>query len=90
MDDVLTTMEAAQYLRLSTDTIKRLSRSGQVAAAKVGRQWRWRRKDLDEFLAMGGTRVRWVRDDGYVAECERRLQEGPRLTTEEMEAELGL
>jgi len=89
MQDVLTTTEAAQYLRLSTDTIKRLARSGQVAAAKVGRQWRWRKADLDEFLARGGTRFRVVRDDAYAAECERRLQE-PRLTTEEMEAELGL
>lgn len=86
MADVMTTKEAADYLRLSTDTLKRLARSGCLFAAKVGRQWRWRKSDLDEFLARGG----WEEDDGeYFAELERRLKE-PRISNEQMRAEFRL
>ena len=89
MAEVLTTKEAAAYMRLSTDTLKRLARSGRLLAAKAGRQWRWRKADLDEFLTSGGLYVRQVKDDAYVTDCEARAQER-RLSPEELKARLGL
>jgi excisionase family DNA binding protein len=89
MAEVLTTREAADYLRLSTDTVKRLARSGTLFAAKAGRQWRWRKSDLDEFLARRGTWGDEEDDEEYVAEVLRRMKE-PRLANEQVRAELGL
>ena len=49
--DILTVREAADYLRISEDTVRRLLRAGRLPGRKVGlRQWRIRRVDLDEFL----------------------------------------
>jgi len=73
--------EAAEYLRLSTDTLKRLARNGSLFAAKAGRQWRWRKSDLDDFLARGG--VREELDKEYVADIQRRLNE-PTISHEEL------
>lgn len=52
--EVLTSEQAAEYLKLTTDALKRLARAGRVPAAKVGRRWRFRKADLDEWLARGG------------------------------------
>ena len=46
----LTADEAAEYLRVSRSTIIRLMKSGDLAAAKIGRQWRVKKADLDDFL----------------------------------------
>lgn len=55
MADVLKTSEAADYLRISTDKLKRLARAGLLPAAKIGRGWRFRKVDLDDWLSRGGT-----------------------------------
>jgi excisionase family DNA binding protein len=46
----LTTEEVLGYLRVTPRTIYRLIRSGELPAVRVGRQWRFRRRDLDEWL----------------------------------------
>ena len=41
--ELLTVKEAAKWLKLSHDTLRRLLREGKVAGEKVGGQWRvWR------------------------------------------------
>ena len=45
-DEFLTTDEAAMALKVSTKTVLRLVRSGQLPACKVGRAYRIRRTDL--------------------------------------------
>ncbi|HEV8276897.1 MAG TPA: helix-turn-helix domain-containing protein [Streptosporangiaceae bacterium] len=51
-DPVMTTKEAAEYLKLSVRTLLRLRvDGGGPAAAKIGRQWRYRRSQLDAWLA---------------------------------------
>ena len=54
MASVMTTREAAEYLRTSEDSIKRFARAGQIPAAKLGRAWRFVKDDLDRWLARGG------------------------------------
>jgi excisionase family DNA binding protein len=52
--EVLDLQGAAEYLGVKTRTLGELVRTGQVPAAKVGRQWRFLRSQLTEWLAKGG------------------------------------
>jgi excisionase family DNA binding protein len=47
---ILTTEEVLGYLRVTPGTIYRLIRTGELPALRIGRQWRFRRSDLDEWL----------------------------------------
>jgi excisionase family DNA binding protein len=72
MQDVLTVDEAAAFLRCSADTVKRQARAGRLPASKIGRAWRFRRADLDRWLAEGGTRREELEDEGLLLEIEER------------------
>lgn len=52
-DEVLTPDEAAGLLKLSTKTVLRHARRGELPGAKVGRVWRFRRSELLAFLTSG-------------------------------------
>lgn len=52
--EVLDLEGAADYLGVKSRTLGELVRTGQVPAAKVGRQWRFLRSQLTEWLARGG------------------------------------
>lgn len=54
-DEILTAQEAAEYLKLHAETVKAKARQGLLPAAKVGREWRFRKPDLDAWLSNGGT-----------------------------------
>ena len=66
MDDAfLTTEEVLEYLQVNLRTVYRLIKAGKIPAVRVGRQWRFRKRDLDAWLEAqrtrarrGGTRVR--------------------------------
>jgi len=47
MDEMLTTAEAAELLRVSEFTIRRWCASGRLPAIKLGRDWRISRTRLD-------------------------------------------
>jgi excisionase family DNA binding protein len=47
----LTVAEVAAQLRVSTMTVYRLIRSGELTAARIGKSYRLRPADLDAFLA---------------------------------------
>jgi excisionase family DNA binding protein len=47
----LTTEEVLGYLRTTPRTIYRLIRTGELPAVRIGRQWRFRRTDLDAWVA---------------------------------------
>lgn len=49
--DVMTIEEAAAYLRVHPQTIRRRLKDGTLPGAQIGRTWRVRRADLDRFLA---------------------------------------
>jgi excisionase family DNA binding protein len=73
--DVMDTREAAAYLRLSVETIKRKARAGAIPSAKVGRGWRFRRADLDAWLSRGGTLSEERVDKGIVLAVEKAMQD---------------
>lgn len=50
-DSFLTTEEVLQYLQLNLKTVYRLIRAGKLPAVRVGRQWRFRKRDIDAWLA---------------------------------------
>jgi excisionase family DNA binding protein len=50
MEAFLTTEEVLSYLKITPRTIYRLIRSGELPAVRIGRQWRFRREDLDRWL----------------------------------------
>ena len=57
MDDTfLTTEEVLDYLQVNLRTVYRLIKAGRIPAVRVGRQWRFRRADLDAWLESQGTR----------------------------------
>lgn len=50
---VLTADQAAQLLKVSTKTVLRLARHGELPAHKVGRSWRFSRAALLGWLDRG-------------------------------------
>lgn len=49
---VWTPSEAADYLRVSVNTVHELCRTRQLRATRVGRQWRILKTDLDAYLGI--------------------------------------
>lgn len=47
---MMSIFEAAKYLGISVFSLRKLARERRVPAGKVGRQWRFRKEDLDSFL----------------------------------------
>jgi excisionase family DNA binding protein len=50
MQAFLTTDEVLGYLKTTPRTIYRLIRNGELPAVRIGRQWRFRRADLDRWV----------------------------------------
>ena len=48
--EVLTLGEVAGYLRLSTKTVSRMARAGELPAFKAGNHWRVRRAELEDWI----------------------------------------
>ena len=46
----LTTDEVLEYLQVNLRTVYRLIKAGKIPAVRVGRQWRFRKGDLDTWL----------------------------------------
>ena len=51
MNFAMTVGEVAQVLRISNMTVYRLISSGQLAAVRVGKSYRLREEDVDQYLA---------------------------------------
>ena len=51
---LLTVNEAAVYLNVERSTLYRFMRQGELApSARVGKRWRFRLEELDEYLERG-------------------------------------
>jgi excisionase family DNA binding protein len=46
----LTTDEVLEYLQVNLRTVYRLIKAGKIPAVRVGRQWRFRKRDIDGWL----------------------------------------
>ena len=58
-ESFLTTEEVLEYLQVNLRTVYRLIKAGKIPAVRVGRQWRFRKSDIDAWLE--GQRVRGPR-----------------------------
>jgi len=53
-EEIMPIEECAKYLKTSVSTIYRLAQQGKIPATKVGNQWRFQKKKIDEWLEKGG------------------------------------
>ena len=49
-ESFLTTEEVLEYLQVNLRTVYRLIKAGRIPAVRVGRQWRFRKRDIDAWL----------------------------------------
>jgi len=67
MAELMTVEEVADYLRVTKKTIYRLLEGNKIPATKVGRQWRFEKVAIDEWLrenSVGGkSRILVIDDD---------------------------
>jgi excisionase family DNA binding protein len=70
MDEVVLTLEqVAEFLQVSETTVYQLTRSGELPARKVGREWRYLKSDLVVWLRQGGSSIEGkVQLDGFGGE----------------------
>ena len=86
-DTFLTTEEVLDYLQVNLRTVYRLIKAGKIPAVRVGRQWRFKREDLDAWLDSQRTRRR----PGGPASSpagETRSTETPRILVVDDEASI--
>ena len=53
MDKWLTIEQIAEYLQMSTSSIYKMAQKGKIPAYKVGRQWRFRKEEIDRWIKKG-------------------------------------
>lgn len=64
-DEILTIEEVAVYLKASKRTVYRLAASGQIPGFKLGGTWRFRKGELNRWIASQiGQAVDQERDEG--------------------------
>ncbi|HOJ16777.1 MAG TPA: helix-turn-helix domain-containing protein [Caldisericia bacterium] len=50
MDKWLTLEQIAEYLQMSTSSIYKMAQAGRIPAYKVGRQWRFKKEEIDSWV----------------------------------------
>jgi excisionase family DNA binding protein len=89
--EIMTAEEAAAYLRTSIYTLKARARAGTVPAMKLGREWRFTRSELDEWLTTGAAEYEALVDEGMAAVMNERMAAGgPSSSLAEVRERLGL
>jgi len=48
--EIMTVMEVARFLRVPKSTVYKLARLGQLPASKIGKHWRFLRRDIHEWM----------------------------------------
>lgn len=48
--EILTVMDVARFLRVPKSTVYKLARVGELPASKIGKHWRFLRRDIHEWL----------------------------------------
>lgn len=82
----LTTEEVLEYLQVNLRTVYRLIKAGKIPAVRVGRQWRFRKRDIDAWL--DGQRPHGERAGTTAAERPARAADRPRVLVVDDEASI--
>jgi excisionase family DNA binding protein len=48
--EILTVMDVARFLRVPKSTVYKLARIGELPASKIGKHWRFLRRDIHEWM----------------------------------------
>lgn len=48
--EILTVTEVARFLRVPKSTVYKLARLGQLPASKIGKHWRFLRRDIHDWM----------------------------------------
>lgn len=49
-NEILTIMDVARFLRVPKSTVYKLARASELPASKIGKHWRFLRRDIHEWL----------------------------------------
>jgi excisionase family DNA binding protein len=49
-DEIMTVEQVAKYLKLKPQTVYKWAQEGQIPGTKLGKEWRFRRRILDEWI----------------------------------------
>jgi excisionase family DNA binding protein len=82
----LTTEEVLEYLQVNLRTVYRLIKAGKIPAVRVGRQWRFRKRDIDAWLE--SQRPRTVRSAPAPARIQAAATARPRVLVVDDEASI--
>ena len=50
MDEIMTIEEVAKYLKLKPQTIYTWAQNGKIPAAKLGKEWRFKKSVIDKWF----------------------------------------
>jgi excisionase family DNA binding protein len=82
----LTTDDVLEYLQVNLRTVYRLIKAGRIPAIRVGRQWRFRKRDIDAWLE--SQRPRAVRPAAAPARATASVVARPRVLVADDEASI--
>jgi len=82
----LTTEEVLEYLQVNLRTVYRLIKAGKIPAVRVGRQWRFRKRDIDAWLE--SQRPRTERSAPAAARIQAPATGRPRILVVDDEASI--
>jgi len=54
--ELMTTAQAAAFLNLNENVLRRWARQGKIPAGKLGQKWCFSKRQLIEFVEAGGSR----------------------------------
>lgn len=49
-NDIMTLEEVAEYLKMKPPTVYKWAQEGQIPGAKLGKEWRFRKRIIDEWV----------------------------------------
>ena len=75
--EILTLEQAAEFLQISTRTVQRLVRDGQMPGRQIGSQWRFEREQLRQWV-----RGEHAPEDTVAAQSELIERERSRFGTD--------
>ena len=89
-DPFLTTEEVLDYLQVNVRTVYRMVKRGEIPAVRVGRQWRFRKRDIDAWLAKRQASVAGGRGRVLVVDDEMSVRDliGKALSEEHYDVDM--
>ena len=57
IDEIMSIKDVSEYLRIPISTVYKLAQSGQIPGVKVGKHWRFVKKDLDQLFEKKAAKI---------------------------------